>query len=159
MVDSTKEAEAEAVSRIAEDQEVSVTKEEPTTTDKAVIETTVMTTMAEMILIETVDVLITITQIVGQTAADMVTLVMRSVMVAGMEVTEMTGAETTMVVEATGETTTIVVVMGATGDTEEEVLEEWQVVVENTVIVTEEKNQFKALHHLVWPNEMLVDLS
>lgn len=98
-------------------------------------------------------------QIVGQTAADMVTLVMRSVMVAGMEVTEMTGAETTMVVEATGETTTIVVVMGATGDTEEEVLEEWQVVVENTVIVTEEKNQFKALHHLVWPNEMLVDLS
>ena len=76
-----------------------------------------------------------------------------------MEEVEMTGAESTTAVEATGETTTTVVVMViAMGDTQEvqgeveEELQVWQVAVENTAIVTEEKNQIKVHHRSVWRN-------
>lgn len=136
VADSTKEV-AEAASKTGAVREVSVTKVEATTTDRAVIETT----------------------IVGRTEADTVTLETRSAMAAGTEEVEMTGAESTMAVEATGETTTTVVVMViAMGDTQEvqgeveEELQVWQVAVENTAIVTEEKNQIKVHHRSVWRN-------
>lgn len=159
VVASIKEAAA-AVSRTAAEVALA-TKEDLPITDRVVTGTTVMITMEEAILTETADVQI-IFMIVDrdQTAADMVTSVMKAAMVvAATGEVEMTGAENPTAKEgaiitaaAAKETVSIdtVVVL---------VEQEEEVVVEIIVIVIDETNQLMPVLRLVWRSVTPVDPS